>query len=252
MPDHKITDAAWYESWFNSPYYHLLYKDRDYAEAEAFLNRLTEHLSPRPDARFLDLACGKGRHSVFLAAKGFKVTGLDLSPQNIRAANETAAEQGLDIRFREHDMREDSGLGPFDFILNLFTSFGYFDDPSDNLRVLQAVRAQLAASGTFVLDFMNPAFAIAQMKAEERIVKVGQEFCIRRWHADGYIFKSIELERGGRKFSFQEKVQAISAAEFEQLFEQSGLRMIDRFGSYSLDEFDLAASDRCIMIAKAS
>ena len=68
----------WYKDWFNSEYYHKLYFDRDEQEAEGFIERLLQHLNPSPGSRMLDVACGKGRHSRFLSAHGFDVTGIDI------------------------------------------------------------------------------------------------------------------------------------------------------------------------------
>ncbi len=65
------------------PYYHQLYFNRDDKEAAAFIDKLIEHLKPAPGATMLDVACGKGRHSIQLAGKGFDVTGIDLSEDSI-------------------------------------------------------------------------------------------------------------------------------------------------------------------------
>ena len=74
----------WYASWFDTPYYHILYKDRGYDEAQAFMRALMAYLKPKDSAKILDLACGKGRHSVFLNSLGYNVTGVDLSKNSIR------------------------------------------------------------------------------------------------------------------------------------------------------------------------
>ena len=67
----------WFESWFNTPYYHILYKERDMEEAQSFLKRLTDYLHMNANSKVLDVACGKGRHSLFLNQLGFDVTGID-------------------------------------------------------------------------------------------------------------------------------------------------------------------------------
>ena len=92
---------SWYTSWFNSPYYHILYKDRDYSEAAVFMDNLTEALALPKTAHILDLACGRGRHSIYLAGLGYQVTGADLSPKNIEAAK---LHERPGLRFVIHNM----------------------------------------------------------------------------------------------------------------------------------------------------
>ena len=81
-----MTQQPWYRDWFNSPYYHLLYFDRNETEARVFINRLLEYLHPPASASMLDIACGKGRHALAMAEKGFQVTGIDISPAMIEEA----------------------------------------------------------------------------------------------------------------------------------------------------------------------
>src|SRR4051812_18343331 len=130
MPSRK-----WFESWFDSPYYHLLYQDRDQGEAKLFLNNLISFLNPSPAAPILDVACGKGRHAVFLNKKGFNVAAFDLSAESItydkKFENET-------LHFYVHDMREVFRSNYFKIVFNLFSSFGYFDSHEDNERVIHA------------------------------------------------------------------------------------------------------------------
>ena len=82
----------WFQSWFNTPYYHILYQNRDYKEAELFIKNLVRYLNlDALDDSILDLACGQGRHSIFLNSLGFRVTGIDLSEKSIKHANENAS-----------------------------------------------------------------------------------------------------------------------------------------------------------------
>src|SRR6478672_3330679 len=95
-------EKPWFKDWFNSPYYHQLYFHRDKTEAAAFINKLIEHLQPPPNVSMLDVACGKGRHSLQLAQKGFDVTGIDLSSDSIQEALRNESEN---LHFYMHDMR---------------------------------------------------------------------------------------------------------------------------------------------------
>ena len=120
----KETTSDWYASWFDTPYYHILYKDRDNEEADNFMERLTSFLQVKQNDTILDLACGKGRHAVSLSQKGFNVTGVDLSPSSIAFAKQFESEH---LKFRVHDMCTPYPER-FDAVFNLFTSFGYFEN----------------------------------------------------------------------------------------------------------------------------
>ena len=131
-----MENVNWFESWFDTSYYHTLYKNRDNKEAERFIGNLVDYIQLPPHSRVLDLACGKGRHSITLFTHGYEVLGVDLSPQSIDHAEYFSNEQ---LQFRVHDMREVIPGERFDGVFNLFTSFGYFDSSEDNKKVLHAL-----------------------------------------------------------------------------------------------------------------
>ena len=104
----------WFQSWFDTPYYHILYKHRDYQEAEVFIKNILTYLNLDKDDSILDLACGKGRHSIFLNSLGHKVTGLDLSKNNIEYAKK---HESNSLSFEVHDMRNTYKI-QFEVVLN--------------------------------------------------------------------------------------------------------------------------------------
>lgn len=244
--------TPWFASWFDSPYYPILYQHRDYEEAERFIDHLLQSLAPATGSHVLDLACGRGRHSIYINKAGHTVTGIDLSPESIADARKSATE-GLD--FLVGDMRDDIP-GNYNYIFNLFTSFGYFDDPKENLEVLHNIRRALKPGGTLVLDFMNAEKAIAGMVAEEEKILNGIRFGIRKHlqDADGvrHIIKDIHVMDGEHEFHFQERVQALGKADFEALFAAAGLDCLQTWGDYDGGAFDLAISPRLISFCKLS
>src|SRR3954468_23981143 len=167
----------WFESWFDSPYYHILYKDRDKEEAELFIDNLIHFLHPEKNAQFLDLACGKGRHAVYLNKKGFPTIGIDLSPESIAYASQFENE---DLQFYVQDMRKPFRINYFDYVLNLFTSFGYFEQERDDMATIDAVYEALQPKGIFVLDFLNVQKIVSCMIPEETQVVEGITFHISR------------------------------------------------------------------------
>ena len=139
----------WFDVWFDSPYYHLLYKDRNNKEAEKFIKKLMLHLAPQKDSKFLDVACGKGRHSIHINSYGFHTTGIDLSKNSIDIAQKN---QNSSLIFSQHDMRNPFKKNEYDYAVNLFTSFGYFDDNEDNQKTITAISNSLKDKGKFIID----------------------------------------------------------------------------------------------------
>jgi len=239
-----INKKKWFASWFDSKYYHILYQNRDYAEASMFMDNLVAHLMPSPKATIWDLACGKGRHSIYLAEKGFDVTGTDLSVQSIKTAQTSEHEH---LSFFQHDMRDGFRINYFDYVFNLFTSFGYFDHEKDDLKVLKNVAKSLKANGIFVMDFLNVQHVADHLVAEEVKVLSDVKFHIQRNITNGYIVKNITFKAEGKQHQHQEKVRAFTHEELTRLFQQAGLSVKEIFGDYQLNNFDSHHSPRLIL-----
>jgi SAM-dependent methyltransferase len=141
----RDNNNAWFKNWFDSSFYHQLYANRDEKEAATFIDELINELQPAAHSRMLDLGCGSGRHSKYLASKGFDVTGIDLAASSIRQAKRS--ETGK-LRFYRHDMRIPFGRNAFDNVFNFFTSFGYFDDPSEDHKVVNNIYSALKPGGS--------------------------------------------------------------------------------------------------------
>ena len=237
---------TWFASWFDTPYYHILYKDRDYAEAQVFMDNITQYLNLPDDAKILDLACGKGRHSIYLNELGYDVTGADLSENSITEASKFANEK---LHFEVHDMRLPFEQ-KFDAIFNLFTSFGYFENDADNLTTLKAIQESLTEYGFAVIDFMNVQNVIENLVPEEVKTVDNIDFHIKRYVKDNHIYKEIDFEDKGEKFHFTEKVQALTLQNFEEMMEEAGIYLLDTFGDYKLKKFYKNESERLIMVFK--
>lgn len=236
----------WFASWFDTPYYHILYKDRDHEEAQLFMDNITQYLNLPEDAKILDLACGKGRHSIYLNQLGYDVTGADLSENSIDEAKKSENDK---LHFVVHDMREPFE-DKFDAIFNLFTSFGYFENDSDNILTLKAICESLNEYGFGVIDFMNVSQVIKNLVPHEVKTVDGIDFHIKRYVADNHIIKEIDFEDRGEKFHFTEKVKALTLEDFEAMMEEAGIYLLDIFGDYKLKKFFKNESERLIMIFK--
>ncbi|KAF2334908.1 class I SAM-dependent methyltransferase [Flavobacterium daemonense] len=245
-PNQDRNTKNWFTSWFDTPYYHILYKDRNYREAQIFMDNLTHYLNLPEKAKVLDLACGKGRHSIYLNQLGFNVLGADLSENSIAEASKNSNET---LHFKVHDMREPFEE-KFDAIFNLFTSFGYFESDDDNLTTLKAIKESLSEYGFAVIDFMNVMQVIETLVPEEVKTVDGIDFHIKRYVEDGHIFKEIDFEDQGQKYHFTEKVKALTLKDFQELMDEAGIFLLDIFGDYKLKKFHKTESERLIMIFK--
>jgi len=241
-----MTKRTWFESWFDSPYYHILYADRDHQEARDFIDKLAHHLSFPKGASLLDVACGKGRHAKYLNELGYDVTGIDLSKQSIDYAKKYENET---LRFQQHDMRESLNKN-FDGVLNLFTSFGYFEDDDDNQQVLRAFRNHLRPGGVGVIDFLNTPWVSKNLVPAEKIVKKGIPFDIKRNIDERWITKEISFEVDQKKYQFKEQVRALKLEDFENWLKEVGFKIKDIYGDYRLSDYNPLSSNRLIMIVQ--
>lgn len=236
----------WFSTWFDTPYYHILYKNRNDEEAQTFMDNITHYLNMPENGTILDLACGKGRHSIYLNKLGYQVTGVDLSENSIAIAKESSNET---LQFKTHDMREPMNE-TYDAVFNLFTSFGYFDTHEDNIKTLKAIKESINEYGFGVIDFFNADFIIENLVAEETKEIEGITFHIKRSVEDKKIIKEIRFEDKGESFFFTEKVSAFTLADFEAMMEEAGIYLLEIFGDYKLRKFYKSQSERLILLFK--
>ncbi|WP_448529037.1 class I SAM-dependent methyltransferase [Raineya sp.] len=228
---------AWYKEWFNSPYYHILYKDRDEREARICLANMFRAVPLIDGSTILDAPCGRGRHAAYLAKNGYKVTGIDLSPESIAYAKENYKDLP-NLEFFVHDMRVPFREGYYDYVLNFFTSFGYFETEAENIACLQALASNLNKDGMLILDFFNTERVLKKLVREEEIEIEGINFHIERQLEGKFLVKTIRFTDKGQDYCFQERVMAISPEEFRSYFKQVGLRPFRIFGNYFLEPYD--------------
>lgn len=236
----------WFSTWFDTPYYHILYKNRNDKEAEGFMDNITEYLNMPENGTILDLACGKGRHSIYLNKLGYQVTGVDLSENSIATANQSSNDT---LEFKTHDMREPMNE-TYDAVFNLFTSFGYFETHGDNIKTLKTIKESINEYGFGVIDFFNADYIIENLVAEETKEIDGITFNIKRTVENNKIIKEIRFSDNGETYFFTEKVAAFTLTDFEAMMEEAGIYLLEIFGDYKLRKFYKTQSERLIMIFK--
>ena len=244
-------DAPWYRLWFGREYLEV-YAHRDREEARNAVALAAALLDGDPASRgpVLDLACGAGRHLEELVARGFRSVGLDLSPELLEHALETLPAVPL-VR---GDMRRiPLAEGSMGAVTSFFTSFGYFDDPEDDERVLAEVARVLAPGGLFLLDFLNAEKVRTELRPRDEGVVRGVRVVQERRLVDGgrRVEKHITLgEPGTRDLrEFRERVRLYSGDELLGLLPRHGLEPRETFGDYHGHGFT-PESDRLIILAR--
>jgi SAM-dependent methyltransferase len=237
---------AWYKEWFGEAYLGL-YAHRDASEAEAHIGFVETYMpGGKPDA-VLDLACGAGRHTEALRRSGYRTLGLDLSltllgqtPGLPRIAGDMCC-----LPFAE---------GSFDWVLNFFTSFGYFEDERQNFAVLQEVRRVLTGRGHFLIDLFNRERVLETLVPRESREMGSTRVEIERWfdEATERVNKRIRLiGRDGSRKTFLESVRAYREEEVRVGLRWAGLGVDEIYGSFEGETFS-DDSERLILIGHRS
>jgi SAM-dependent methyltransferase len=239
----------WYKHWFNSPFYHKLYFDRDENEAGAFIKKLITHLKPPDGSRMLDIACGKGRHSKTLATLGFQVTGIDISEDSILHARQFENES---LEFFTHDMRLPFRINYYDYAFNFFTSFGYFNTHREHDDSIRTIANSLKPNGIFVIDYLNVNDAEDRLVHNEEKKIDETNYTILRWHNETHFFKKIIVDDPSlvNQLVYTEKVTKFRLGDFTDMLSFQGLQVQEVFGDYSLNKYDVQKTPRMIIVAK--
>ncbi|RPG80602.1 MAG: class I SAM-dependent methyltransferase [Crocinitomicaceae bacterium TMED135] len=242
-----IDNNEWFVSWFDSKYYHILYSDRTDYEAHNFIYQLKNHLSLDSKEKVLDLGCGRGRHSKTLSEFFKTLDGIDISKENIDFAT---SNKSKNQNFYLSDMRNFKMSNSYGYIFNLFTSFGYFDELSDNVKVLENCNHHLKKNGLLIIDFLNAKKIKKTIKNIQEIKTISNIiFEIDKYILNNYIFKKIKIIDGDSVLNFVEKVQLFELDDFIKMLEKTGFTEISAFGDYKMNPYR-SNSNRLILCAK--
>lgn len=243
---------SWFEEWFDSPLYEFLYAYRNEEEAMKLADLIEREIPVEKYKNVVDVGCGRGRHSITLAERGYNVTGFDLSPQAIKKAKRIAADRGLqNIEFRVQDMRNPLPQR-FDAALNLFTTFGYFQDTKENVKVLESVNRMLKSNGFFLIDYMNAIKVEQNLVPEESGTHKGIDYSINRYIENGCVYKVIRFSGDEIKTpkEYTERVKLFDKDWFINQLNESGFWPLHVWGNYEGDSFDENNSPRLIILSE--
>jgi SAM-dependent methyltransferase len=247
--------SPWFREWFNHPFYLEVYSHRDSEEAVRCINTIlaiTGLDAKKPESvSVLDIACGAGRHAVELARLGYSVTGNDLSPYLLEEARKEAEKCKATIAFSCCDMREIPANGDFDLVVQLFTSFGYFDNEEDDLRVFRNVNKSLKNSGWYVLDLINPRHLEKNLVPESTRTAGDLAVTEKRKLSGGRITKTISITSAdGSTAEFTESVKLFSLEKILRMLRREGLTVEKITGNYNGEPFKEESSPRMMIFSR--
>ena len=239
---------AWYKNWFGSPFYKILYQNRDEFEAQEFVENLLKYLHPHPGTSMLDIACGEGRFAKQLAEHGFDVTGIDISQLGIETAKQF---ENDNLHFFVQDMRMPFYINYFDYAFNFFTSFGYFAHNRDHALAARSFAASLKNDGILVIDYLNAENVLANFVPEETVLRDNYTFNIKRKVEHNHIVKEISFtDEENIERQYKESVAAFSLSDFIKMFKSTDMALVSTFGNYQLGPYHPIDSPRLIMVFK--
>ena len=233
---------AWYQEWFGEDYLEL-YAHRDRGEAERHIDFVEARLGDRQPHAVLDLACGAGRHTAALRRRGYRALGVDLSLTLLTQSPELPRAAG--------DMRSlPFADAAFDWVLNFFTSFGYFESERENFRILEEIVRVLRPAGRFLIDLFNVDQVLATLEPRESREMNGRRVDIERWYdpRSKRINKQIRVQSADHSTrSYLESVRAYRLEEVQNGLEWAGLQLHEIFGGFDGEEFG-PQSERLIFV----
>jgi SAM-dependent methyltransferase len=242
---------VWYEQdAFWTKWAPVMFHERRWEKAQEEVANITSLLKASPGASVLDLCCGPGRHSLQLARTGFSVTGVDGTRTYLQKARKQAETEGLKIEFVQDDMRSFCRPGGFDFAINLFTSFGYFEDVNDDRRVAANIYRSLKEKGVFLIDIMGKE-VLARIfrerdwyELDDTMVLEERKVCAN-W---GWMEGRWLMIKDGKMDEFRVSHRLYSAAELAALLSDCGFDAIAVYGDLTGAPYDHTAK-RLILVA---
>lgn len=231
-------DDMFWETW--GP---VMFSQQRLADSPAEVERIVSLLGIRPGACVLDLCCGVGRHSLELARHGFDVTGVDRTRRYLDQASEQADKEGLKIEFVQDDMRTFCRPDTFDAVINMFTSFSYFEDPEEDRQVVVNVYRSLISGGVFLLETMGKEilariFLERNWHEENGVLILEERKVSRNW---GWMENRWIMFKDDKRTEFKVTHRLYSATELAAVLAGCGFTQVDVYGDLEGGAYDQTA-----------
>ncbi|MBU8905345.1 class I SAM-dependent methyltransferase [Desertibacillus haloalkaliphilus] len=240
--------STWYEEHFQTDYIKI-YQHRNGKEGNELKN-LLPLLSSKGNKSVLDLCCGYGRHSRYLAEQGWRVTGVDLSAPLLQEAIRLSL--NMPIQYMRCDMRNTPFNEEMDLVVNMFTSFGYFEKDEENEKVIQGINRALKSRGHFIIDYLNPTFLKNNLIPFSKEEVGSMELIQYRKIQEGYVNKSIILKSKKEEKKYEEKIKLYDLDKMVSMLTSYGFVIKNKIGDYDASPFDSQRSPRMILICQKS
>jgi 2-polyprenyl-3-methyl-5-hydroxy-6-metoxy-1,4-benzoquinol methylase len=256
-PDSPDTNnsSLWFEKWFNHPLYLEVYSHRDHDEAARCIHTILSQsgleLKEPASLSILDIACGAGRHAIELARLGYRVTGNDLSPFLLEEARKDALKNHVELKLTCSDMRDIPASGLYDLVVQLFTSFGYFERKEDDRLVLSRAFGALKSGGWYVLDLLN-SIPLAQNLIPQSCRTVGNLTVVenRAFYSDRIVKTIAITPPQGETLTFSESVRLYSKEEINAMLLDEGFAVVKIAGNYQGEPFSENNSPRMMLFCR--
>ena len=236
--------SEWFENeLFWSEMYTFMFPEERFQLAEEHIEKILVLVGYK-DGVVLDLCCGPGRHSIALAKRGIRVTAVDRSEFLLNKAKAEAAKLGLEIEFVSDDMRQFVRKGAFSLVLNLFTSFGYFDDRDDDLKVLRNVHESLLPGGAIIIDMMGKETLARKYQATTSTQNADGTLLVERHDiSEDWTRGRNEwiLVKGESAKTFRFQVRLYSGQEMKDLLRRAGFEDVKVYGDLDGSEYGINA-----------
>ena len=250
----KESTSNWFEEWFNHPFYLELYSHRDNDEAARCIYTILSlsglDLKKPESLSVLDIACGAGRHALELARLGYSVTGNDLAPYLLEEARKAALKSHLPLKLSCSDMRLIANNYLYDLVVQLFTSFGYFDLKEDDQLVIKNAYGLLKSNGWYVLDLLNPLHLAKHLVPYSR--RSAGELSVveeRAFNGDRITKRMSITSPFCETVTFNESVRLYSEEEICAMLQNEGFTVVTIVGNYQGESFSANDSPRMMIFS---
>jgi SAM-dependent methyltransferase len=245
--------AEWWRDVFNRPTFPELYQRADLERAKTQIDQVLALLDLRPPARILEVCSGYGRHSVELAGRGFRVTGVDISEMQAQQGVRYAATADVRVGFVVGDARALPVLGPFDGAINMFLSFGYFAADAESEAMVAGIGRVLRRGGRLLIDFWNREHELRAFQPTVLDRREDDILEIEDWSFDPLAGRlnwvNTVVFPDGRREAWTHSIRAFTVAEIRTMLERAGFNLIGLYGSLAGEPYDMD-SEAAIFVAE--
>ncbi len=243
-------NLEWWQKFYTGTWQHIQPFLNTPEQTQKEADFIEDVLDLKPLARILDVPCGEGRLTIELASRGYKMCGVDINKNFLKIAEKNANKQGLDITWRQGDMRKIPWKNEFDAVICMWASFGYFNEKG-NLKFIKAVSCSLRKKGFFLLDTPVAETLYPKYKSRSRFKIAGVGALVNRFfdHKTGRNEEDFKFIQKCKKTKYHSSIRIYTYREVVNLLKQSKFGYFDAFGSLSKDAFQFGAR-RLLILAR--